>query len=736
MTRLGQKLILGVFFVVLAGALYAQPVEEGIRINPLTEAGFVEWDYEHGLWLGTNGVIVRYGNGVLTADAVEVNENSGEVTADGHVRIQREDQIWVSEHAQYNFFTRHIEAEQFRTGQPPLFATGQGLRFDTNSNVYVATNALITADDIAQPGVFVRAKYVEIVPGKVIRARGATFYLQGLPVFYTPYFSHKLGERSNHFTPLPGYRSSFGPYFLGTYSWFLGPDLDGNLHLDYRQRRGVGTGPDFNYHLGPWGQGTLRYYYLYDANPQLDVPGAPTPHNRERVYFSYQADPMPTLQVKSMVRYQGDTNIVRIFFEGEFRENPQPDTFFEVNKFWNNFSLDSYAQPRLNDFLETIERLPEERLTGFRQQLGGSPFYYESESSLGYYRHLFAETNSLPTGIDYAAARMDTYQKLVLPQTFFGWLNVTPRVGGRFTYYTDSTGPGAQWHDQSRGVFDTGAEVSFKASRVWPGVRDDVLDLDGLRHIIQPSVDYVYVPRPNVLPNQLPQFDTQLPSLELLPQQFPEYNSIDQINASDAVRLGLGNKLQTKRNGVVADFLKWQLYTDWHLQQSLDHTNLTRFSDVYSDLVFKPRSWVTVESKSRFDVADGVWRMSLTTLSLEPNDLWRWSLGQFYLHADDLSSRTGLGEGSAVWMSTFYFRLNEDWGLRASHYFDDRTGNLEEQAYTVFRDLRSWTAALTFRVRRNPQGPQDVGVAFTFSLKAFPRYGDEDIRMPYALWGG
>ncbi|MGA2659175.1 MAG: hypothetical protein ABSH34_16855 [Verrucomicrobiota bacterium] len=737
MTRLRQILVVGLFFALLPRALHGQPVEEAIRINPLTEQGFVEWDYEHGLWVGTNGVMVRYGNGVLTADSVEVDENSGDVTADGRVHIQREDQIWVSEHARYNFFTHRIDAEQYRTGQPPMFSSGQGLHLDTTNKVYVATNAIITSDDVMQPGVKIHAKKVEIIPGRRIRAWGAILYVEGVPVFYYPYYARNIGKRSNHFDFVPGYRSSFGPYFLGTYSWYLGQDLDGRLHLDPFERRGVGTGPDFNYHLGPWGEGSLRYYYLYDRAPTTDTyANSPIPNNRERVYFSYQANPAPTLAIKSVVRYQGDTNIVREFFEGEYRQNPQPNTFVEVNKFWNNFSLDTFAQPRLNNFLETVERLPDARLTGYRQQLGGSPFYYESESSLGYYRHLFAETNSVPTGIDYAAARADTYHEVLLPETFFGWLNVTPRVGGRFTDYSESSGPGARWDEESRGVFNTGAEVSFKASRVWPGVRNDLLDVDGLRHIVEPSVNYVFVPRPNVLPSQLPQFDSDLPSLELLPLEFPQYNAIDQIDARDVVRLGLGNKLQTKRNGAVTDLLQWQVYTDWRLQQSLDQTNLTRFSDVYSDLALRPRSWVTLESKTRFDVADGLWRMSLTTLTLEPNDIWSWSLGNFYLHTDDLRSRTGLGEGNALLMSTMFFRLNEDWGVRTQHYYDARTSSLVEQAYTIFRDLRSWTAALTFHVRENATGPQDLSVTFTFSLKAFPHFGQDDNRMPYSLWGG
>ena len=49
---------------------------------------------------------------------------------------------------------------------------------------------------------------------------------------------------------------------------------------------------------------------------------------------------------------------------------------------------------------------------------------------------------------------------------------------------------------------------------------------------------------------------------------------------------------------------------------------------------------------------------------------------------------------------------------------------LQEQAYTIYRDLRSWTTALTVRVRQNTAGMRDdVSVAMSFSLKAFPRYG-------------
>src|SRR5262249_25043791 len=152
-----------------------------------------------------------------------------------------------------------------------------------------------------------------------------------------------------------------------------------------------------------------------------------------------------------------------------------------------------------------------------------------------------------------------TYHQLLLPHTFFGWLNFTPRVGGRFTYYSEASGPGAQTSELERGVFNTGAELSFKASRVFAGVRNSALDMDGMRHIVEPSINYVYVPTPNHPPSEVPQFDYELPSLRLLPIEFPDYNAIDSINSQNAFRFGLRNKIQTKRLGKVADLLDWNI---------------------------------------------------------------------------------------------------------------------------------------------------------------------------------
>jgi hypothetical protein len=354
------------------------------------------------------------------------------------------------------------------------------------------------------------------------------------------------------------------------------------------------------------------------------------------------------------------------------------------------------------------------KLTGFRQQIFDTPVYYDSESSAGYYRKIFADTNTAALPVfNYAAARADTYHQLLLPWTFFGWLNLTPHAGGRFTYYSEGNGPAGTNSETYRKVFDTGAEVSFKTSRLWTGATNSILDIDGLRHVIEPSVNYVFVPRPGTSPSQLPQFDSVSPSLLLLPIQFPDYNDIDSIERGNVMRFGLRNTLQTKRAGQLSTLLDWNVLLDWRLRPK---SGQPTFNDLYSDLAFRPRSWLTLESQLRYDIDAGELNLAFHQLTFTPNEKWSWGVGHWYLRNGFLAS------GDNFISSTMFFRLNDNWGLRAIHDFNAQNGRLQGQFYSIYRDFRSWTGALTFRVQDNGIGPKDYTVAFSFSLKANPRY--------------
>ncbi|HEY1717685.1 MAG TPA: LPS assembly protein LptD [Verrucomicrobiae bacterium] len=690
---------------------------------------------------GTNGVYVKYGNTVLTADMVSLNQQTGNILADGHVRIEEGGQIWTGGHITYNFKTHQMRSEEFRTGKPPVFAQGGQLEGDVSNQTYAARHVFVTTDDVSNPAIRVRASKIKIVPGKYVEMWNAVLFADGVPAFYFPYYKRNLGPHASNLNFLAGDRSSYGPYLLDTYTWWMNDAVDGKIHMDYREKRGVGAGPDVNLHFGQWGDATLKYYYTHDHDPDRSINtnsfqnlGA-IPRDRQRLYFAWQATPATNLNLKALVNYQSDPLVLHDFFEDDYTENPQPDTFVEINKYWENWSLDAEAAPQLNNFFDQVEQLPDVKLTGFRQQILNTPVYYESESSVGYYRQFFANTNeALFTNINgtlpgYSAARADTFQQLLLPWTFFNWLNVTPRAGGRFTYYSAETGPGGTNSETYRRVFNAGMDFSFKASRLWTGKTNALLDVDGLRHIFEPSMSYVFVPNPSTPPSQLPQFDSESPSPLLLPVEFPDYNDIDSIDSQNVLRFGLRNTLQTKRDGQLDNLLDWNVMLDWRLKPN---STQQTFNDLYSDLAFRPRTWITLESQVRYDINNGNLNLTYHQLTLAPNERWSWGVGHWYLR----NGVFGPGSGGNLINSTIFFRLNENWGLRADHYFNAQNGRLQEQLYSIYRDFRSWTGALTFRAIDDGFGPKDYTVAFSFSIKASPSHhvGDDAVK-PYQLVG-
>jgi LPS-assembly protein len=675
---------------------------------------------------------IVYGEIRMYADRAAVNYETGDAIAEGNVRIERGPQSWQGERVEYNFITGKLVSERFRVGQAPFFLRGDVVVGEQKTNVYVGANALVTTDDTESAGYSIRAKSITVIPGEYIEARNATLHLGNVPVFYFPYYRRSLKQHPNHWTLTPGYRSRYGPYLHTTYNWYWNEQLGGALNIDGRAKRGIGVGPELMWNLPRFGQGTAGYYYTHDLDPGDDPFDQPIDTDRQRAFLTHLAEPRSNLTVRLAVRYQSDPYVIRDFFESEYREDVQPKSFLEVNQAWRNFSLDLLAQPQVNPFFETVERLPDVRLTGFRQQIGAAPLYYESESSAGYYRRNFASG----TTNDYAAGRVDTFHQFIAPFSLFGWLNVTPRVGGRFTHYTEADGRGTITEDEDRGVFNTGAEVNFKASRLWRGVSSKFWQVDGLRHIVQPSFNYVFVPHPTRSPRELPQFDYELPSTRLLPLDFPDYNAIDSIDSQNVVRLGLRNKLQTKRDGAVQNLVHWALFTDWRLNTRRGQGT---FSDAYSDLELRPFRWLALNSEVRYDLDAGALDIADHRMVLVPNDTWSLTLGHRYVRDNALLDRPTPGindPGNNLFFTTLYYRLNENWATRISHHFEARDGTLEEQYYTIYRDLRSWTAAVTFRVRESRSGPTDYSVALTASLKAFPRFRlGEDRARPTTLLG-
>src|SRR5207237_8354529 len=111
-----------------------------------------------GMVVASNDFVVRYKGAVLTAHRGWLNLNTGDIVAEGAVNLQEESQVWSGERLEYNFNTRQIHAERFRTGRAPLYATGEVLTCNRTNNTYTANNAFVTTDQGEPPGCRSRAR--------------------------------------------------------------------------------------------------------------------------------------------------------------------------------------------------------------------------------------------------------------------------------------------------------------------------------------------------------------------------------------------------------------------------------------------------------------------------------------------------------------------------------------------------------------------------------------------------
>ncbi len=708
----------------------------------LPVSGVFEFDADSGSVDVRDGAILNYndpeyGFTQLTANEAGVNESTGDIYARGDVLFTQGSQIWSGESIWGNLKQQQWNADAFRAGHPPAFVGGTELKATGDGQWHEIKGGYVTTSDLQKPTYRIAAESIKFHPGERVIAKNARLYVGRVPVFYFPYYNKNLDADANQFLFTPGYRKIFGPFLLTEYQWNWkhkkeNPawDASGSWHTDYRLKRGVGFGPDVEYRSQRYGDWDFKGYYAPDEEPGFEPDGSPIESGRNRLWLTHRLTLSNGVESQFALRRQSDSLLLKEYFESEYRLNVQPSSFWEVSKRWRNMSLSVLTQAQVNPFQETTERLPDIKFSVSRAQIGVTPLFYEGESSVAYLRRRFALGS---VNQDYEAWRTDSFHQILYPKTFFGWLNVTPRVGGRWNYYSEATSNGNQiLKSQNRWIGVTGVEFSAKASRVWKGVENKALDLKELRHIVEPMFNYAYTPNPTVGSWRLPQFDRQFPSLKLLPIDFPDYNSIDTIDASNTLRLGMRNKLQTWREDQMSTWVQSALFVDWRLDKNRGQST---FSNVYSDLDFKPREWMTFTSETRYDPSGGVFRESNHYLTLNPNPIWAASLGHRYLDGADPVFAPALG--SNLIYSGLYLRLTENWGLNTRHYFEARDGVLEDQYYTLYRDLESWTSGLTFRVRESRNGPTDFSIAITISLKASPSVKlGKDRDHPILLLGG
>jgi len=698
-----------------------------------------ETTYENGLATAHDNVAIHIGNTDIYADYAQYNSTTHEVELRGHVRIYRDTSLYVTEHGFYNTETKKIRAINGRTESQPYFLAGRDVS-SISDNGYFIRNGTFTTNDTAKPDFHLHARKIRIYEKDRVILQYVTAYVGNVPVFWWPYLYESLSDTFS-FTVSPAYLSSWGPSLLTQVMFPITDYVKARVRLDYFGRRGaaIGFDPVIDYGKDETSQARIKTFYIDDQNPDINQTSEVrqnVPASRYRLSLEDRTNFTSDIYAIANLTKLSDPYVMEDFYQGEFRIDPVPDNVIAVTKTSPFYTLTAIERYQANDFFTTTERSPEVVLDIKRHALFGGPIFYEGETGFANLRLQFPEGSGFK---NYGTDRFDTFHQLSFPNTYFGWLSLVPRVGYRGTYYGKTWDLGSTVFvppsdplvpdfilppptnanpikfngDTFRSVFDTGAEASFKISRRWEDVQSRALGLDGLMHVIQPFMDFSYVKADGPNPLSILQFDRFEPSTQLRAIDFPQFTTIDSIADWTVWRVGVRNRLETRRDDSTMIWFEIDSFFDVNFDNPYDRTN---YSNFFNNIRFTPLPWVSFSVNSQVPAFSKGFTEVNTSASVQPLANLQLNFGHRYLNDNPFF------DNSSLFLVGGYYRINDNWGIGAQEQYEAATSTLEEQRYSIYRDLSSWVASVGGVIRDN-NGVKEYGLLFTITLKAFPKFG-------------
>ncbi len=524
--------------------------------------------------------------------------------------------------------------------------------------------------------------------------------------------------------------------------------------------------------------GRLKLYFASDNEPNINYGGQERATDlsseryrinlQHRVYFP--GPEKSTLYLDIDLNKLSDAFVYNDFFPREFTVDPKPDNILNLVKTDPRGTLSLTGRFQLNDFFQTDTRLPELALDVTRQPIFDSGIFYQGYTTFGilqeeladdvrglseasrkiqgnYLRMIDAgkaeikdgklvtvvkdgeesvvleeefnedDSRSLLNNLDLllddrSFTRFDTYHEILYPAAIGGWLSFVPRAGVGYTKYYDVGA--ANVGDQDRTTFHLGFDASFKVSKVYPNAVSEAMGINELRHIAQPYVNYSFVSADSPAEGFATRIDRLTPTTRLRPLDLPMYTAVDDIRSWNIGRIGMVNRLQTKRNQGTFGWFEINTFFDTYL----DDPEFDRdFSNLFNNITWRPLPWLAARVNSQIPVfnQETDFTEATSAITFMPWKSFQFSLGQYYL-----SDHPFFVDSNLYSLGT-YTRLGENWGFSTSHRFESTDNTLEIQQYQIHRDLSAWTASFGGIIRDSRRGDEEWGVVMSFTLKAFPR---------------
>jgi LPS-assembly protein len=675
---MNQRMIL----LTLAGLLWINSIGEARAkmVNiPLTEkkieelrqqklpvyihARKLEYQKPQNTYIGSGYVDIRYGDIRLRADEVVLNADTGQVKASGHVIVDEGPNRLVGEQLEINLTTKlgvFHNAEAFLA--PTYFLTGQRIERIAEDKFLINEGSYTTCDQ-AVPAWKFKVKRAIVHLEHYAYLTDLSLYMKKVPVFRFPYalVPIKTHRATGLLIPRLGFSNVDGFIIKESLFWAISDWTDATFSAEYSSKRGVGGGLEFRYALTPEDEGQLQSYLIRDW---IDKEDRWKTDINVRQGLGYGVRGVFKADLLSDRKYEQQ------FADNmDQRRRQEQDTYLWLYKNWNHYGASSVAE-YTEDLYQTDKnrqwRLPEFKAFAISQPLFASPLFYKLElSGLNW--------NRKEAGEEEKSQRLHLHPQLRLPWVVGPRTLITPRAGYLQTWYTKNR----QDQSDQRGLYELGLRLDgpqlYRSWSKWSG------GLKGMKHLVQPFVDYNYLPDED--------------QADLL-----SFDSLDFIPGENILRYGiiqhfLGRFAPAEQGEEIREFMLLTLSQEYDIAEARrdEESGQPRrpFSPLKLDLELKPFAnlgldWETYYNfyEHRMESNNMDLRFELTSgVSLQAG--WRYTNEEQEPDINFLSAGTDFG----MWKS-IKLGISGKYNLESDEWVEDK--------YTLLYTSQCWSIGLSY----------------------------------------
>lgn len=648
---------------------------------------------------------VTYGEWTLVADEIRYNQRDGVLHASGDIVATRPGLRILAERARYDLRSGQLEVENFRFGRPPYHAMGERGHGTADLMTFENVELFYGEPGPLTPRATVKTLTVRRADNE-IDARGVRVSVGDIPLLALSGLVRPMQGRRMIVESRAGWDGNSGLQLgIGAYyPW--NNSFNPGSSLDLFTRRGLLFGPGARYESdnGTTARtGSTDLAYINDRGDSddrgEDVLGRPIDRDRYFWNWTHTERHGNLWTLNGELNWWSDSEVMRDFRDDAFRRRQDPDTFLEASLNGSGYILSAFTRVRPNDYQVLPERLPEVRFDLLPLALGQTGVLLEAKAGAAILRE---EPPGSP-GEERRSDRLDIYTGLSRTFRIGRGITLTPVAGGRLTHYArtlDDRG------DYTRWLGELGFDARLRASRVRE-LKKPLWGIDGIRHIIEPRLEYRYIPEAQKGAEFIPPIDRRAFLTQLQPLGLADRRDIDQLEQTHALRLNLLNLLETRREDYGSrELMRFTLGGDVFFSGTGGDRD---YSDLHAELQLSPADWIDGWLFLRFDPDNGRFEELNTRIRLIDGEAWEVAFGTDFLRRD-------------IEQYQLYTRyeINEAYDLEGGIRYDAREGRFNEVLVGVQAQLTQlWQVRCRAVFRDGPRRESSLGLRLSVRFLAF-----------------